>query len=70
MSFAGLGSWAAWGKGIRAFFAFCSRLRAGYVQRLETIRLSSLSDLKKKIAGVRESTISPVIASSLSLWLT
>jgi hypothetical protein len=39
-------------------------LRAGYVQRIETIRLSSLSDPKKKIASVPESTIPPVIASS------
>jgi len=38
--------------------------KKAYVQRLETIRLTSLSDPKKKIASVRESTISPVIASS------
>src|ERR1700751_5146638 len=62
--FAGLGSWAARGKEIRVFSAFCSRLRAGYVKRVETIRLSSVSDPKKKIAGIRVSTISPVIASS------
>src|ERR1700757_3410825 len=62
--FAGLGSWAARGKEIRVFSAFCSRLRAGYVKRVETIRLSSVSDPKKKIASIRVSTISPVIASS------
>ena len=44
--------------------AFCLRLRAGYAERAETIRLSSVSDPKKKIASVREATISPVIASS------
>jgi hypothetical protein len=62
--FAGLGSWAARGKEIRVFSAFCSRLRAGYVKRVETIRLSGVSNPKKKIASLRVSTISPVIASS------
>ena len=42
----------------RTLLSLLLRLRAGYVQRLETIRLSSLSDLKKRMAGVRESTIS------------
>jgi hypothetical protein len=64
-SFPGLGR--ARVKGIRVFSVFCLRLRAGYVQRVETIRLSSVSDPKKKIASVRESTISPVIASSRRL---
>jgi hypothetical protein len=46
--FAGLGSWAARGKEIRVFSAFCSRLRAGYVKRVETIRLSSVKRSKEK----------------------
>src|SRR6516162_7486974 len=48
----------------QSLLAFCWRLRAGYVKRVETIRLSSVSDPKKKIAGTGVSTISPVIASS------
>jgi hypothetical protein len=63
-SFAGLGGRVAGRKEIRVFSAFCLRLRAAYVQRVETIRLSSVSDPKKKIASLREPTISPVIASS------
>ena len=61
-----LPKWFAGGRGrkIRVFSAFCSRLRAGYVKRVETIRLSSVNDPKKKTAGLRVSTISPVIASS------
>jgi len=55
---------AAHRKKIRVFSAFYSRSRAGYVQRAETIRLSGVSNPKKKIASVPESTISPVIASS------
>jgi hypothetical protein len=62
--FGGLGSLVARGKGIRVFSVFCLRLRSGYVKRVETIRLSSVSDPKKKIAGIRVSTVSPVIASS------
>ena len=46
--FAGLGSGADRGKRIRVLSAFCSRLRAGYVQRVETIGLNSVSDPKKK----------------------
>src|SRR4029077_17871737 len=48
----------------RVFSAFCLRLRAGYVQRAETIRLSSLDNPEKKIVSDRESTISPAIANS------
>jgi len=60
-------------KGIRVFSAFYLRLRAGYVRRVETIGLSGVSDAKKKIASLREATISPVIVSSedaliLSRW--
>jgi len=55
---------AAHRKKMRVFSAFYSRSRAGYVQRAETIVLSSLDDPRKKIASVRDSTISPVIASS------
>ena len=44
------GSWKLSGSGkrIRVLSAFCSRLRAGYVQRVETIGLNSVSDPKKK----------------------
>ena len=47
-SFVALRNCTARGKGIKVFSAFCLRLRAGYVQRIETIRLSSLSDPKKR----------------------
>jgi hypothetical protein len=67
-SFPGLGSCAARGKEIRVFSAFCLRLRAGYVPRVETIRLNSVSDRKKKVASDGVSTISPVIASSRYLF--
>ena len=63
-SFVDLRNRAAHRREIRVFSAFCLRLRAGYAERAETIRLSSLDDPKKKIASVREATISPVIASS------
>jgi|SRR6516162_58621 hypothetical protein len=63
-SFVDLRNRAAHRKEIRVFSAFCLRLRAGYAERAETIRLSSLDDPKKKIASVREATISPVIASN------
>jgi len=63
-SFVALRNSAAHRKEIRVFSAFCLRLRAGYVTRVKTIRLSSVSDPKKKIASVREATSSPVIANS------
>ena len=47
-------------KRIRVFSAFCLRLKAACARRVETIRLSRVSDPKKKIASLRESTISPV----------
>ena len=63
-SFVDLRSCAAHRKKIRVFSAFCLRSRAGYVKRAETLRLSGVSDPKKKIASDRESTIFPAIASS------
>ena len=45
----------ALGKVIRAFSAFCSRLRAGYARSFEAIRLNG---------GLSHPTIAPVIASS------
>src|SRR6516165_8865043 len=67
-SFVDLRNWVARRKEIRVFSAFCLRLKAGYVRRVETIGLSSVSDPKKKIVSVRESTISLVIASSRRVW--
>ena len=63
-SFVDLRNRAAHRREIRVFSAFCLRLRAGYAERGETIRLNSLRDPEKKIVSDRESTISPAIANS------
>jgi hypothetical protein len=60
----GFGELSGTRKRDQSLSAFCLRLRATYVQRIEAMRLSSVSDPKKKIASVREPTTSPVIANS------
>ena len=60
----GFGELSGTRKRDQSLFSLCLRLRAAYVQRVETMRLSSVSDPKKKVAGIREPTISAAIANS------
>jgi hypothetical protein len=48
----------------QSLFSLLLEIEGRLRKRAETIRLSNLDDPKKKIASLRVSTISPVIASS------
>ena len=65
-----LGKLGGMGKRDQSLFSLLLEIESRVRTEARNNEIETLSDLKKKIAGVRESTISPVIASSLSLWLT